>query len=113
MKVQNLEVSKIAGIVSRLLEKWELNETQKATLIGELTSSEVHVRLSLLLNIHEELRLIFNNRQNIYGYMTMINHNDPFYGTRPIDLACKNLEGLQLTYNAICSIANIANQHSA
>ncbi|MBU2877058.1 hypothetical protein [Aliiglaciecola lipolytica] len=113
MKAQNPEVTEIVGIVSRLFEKWELNENQKTALINESTPSELHMRLSLLLNIHEELRMIFENPENIYGYMRMINHNSPFNGSRPIDLACKNIEGLQHTYNAICGITGSANHHLA
>ncbi|GAC12233.1 hypothetical protein GCHA_4315 [Paraglaciecola chathamensis S18K6] len=29
---------------------------------------------------------MFDNPLNIFGFMTMINHNEPFYGIRPIDL---------------------------
>ncbi|MBU2877059.1 hypothetical protein [Aliiglaciecola lipolytica] len=104
MKVTDAELSKVTTIVIELLKKWGLNEKQKTVLIGETTSPEIHLRLSLLLNIHAELRLMFNNPLNVYGFMTMINHNEPFNGTRPIDLACQNIEGLKLTYQAICNI---------
>jgi hypothetical protein len=105
MKVADAELLKSTSIVSRLLKKWGLDEKQKTALIGEPTSSEAQIRLSLLLNIHAELRLMFDNPMNIYGFMKMINHNEPFYGSRPIDLACKDIEGLKLAYHAIHDIS--------
>tara|TARA_R110002167_G_scaffold127754_2_gene309496 strand:- start:1263 stop:1634 length:372 start_codon:yes stop_codon:yes gene_type:complete len=105
IKIANDELDKLNAIVIGLLKKWELNEKQKSALISEHPSSETHLRLSILLNIHEELRLMFNNPINIYGYMKMINHNAPFYGSRPIDLACKDIEGLKLTYRAIYDVS--------
>jgi len=105
MNVTDADLSKVTTIVIELLKKWGLNEKQKTALIGESTSPEIHMRLSLLLNIHEELRLMFDNPLNIFGFMTMINHNEPFYGIRPIDLACQNIEGLKLTYQAIHNIS--------
>jgi hypothetical protein len=110
---KNLNLTKIIAIVNGLLERWGINETQKKALIGESSSSEIHMRLSVLLSIHEELRLIFENPQNIYGFMAMINHNPPFNGSRPLELACKNIEGLQQTYIAIRGISNGANEKLA
>lgn len=111
MKAKNVNLTKIITIVNGLLERWGVDENQKTTLIGGSIPSEIDMRLSLLLSIHEELRLIFENPQNIYGFMTMINHNPPFNGARPLELACKNIEGLQQTYNAIRGISNGANEH--
>ncbi|MDP5130540.1 MAG: hypothetical protein NWQ54_06625, partial [Paraglaciecola sp.] len=61
-------------------------------------------RLSLLLNIHSELKQVFTNPVNLYGYMTMVNHNSPFKGKRPVDLACSSLGGLHSVYDAIRQI---------
>lgn len=105
MTIENTEVSKTIAIVRRLLKKWGLDEAQEMVLIGDPTSSEVVTRLSLLLNIHGELRLMFDNPTNIYGFMKMKNQNAPFNGIRPIDLACKDIEGLTITYRAIHDIS--------
>ncbi|MDO6710327.1 hypothetical protein Q4567_06310 [Aliiglaciecola sp. 2_MG-2023] len=100
-------LSKITNAVNLLLAKWEVSEEQKSMLIGDITSSERQLRLSLLLNIHEELRSLFSNSANYYGFMNMLNHNEPFNGSRPIDLACKNLEGLKHTYAALSNIGGL------
>lgn len=43
-------------------------------------------RISYLLNIHQALRLMFDNPENIYGFMGMRNHNPYFNGTAPLEL---------------------------
>lgn len=45
-------------------------------------------RISYILNIHAGLSVLFSNPENIYGFMNMVNHNEPFNGTRPIDVIC-------------------------
>ena len=107
---------KIAVVLAvvRLLDKWQLTDSDKMTILGMSSKSKLdallkspqniskmpdfELRLSLLLNIHEELRLTFKTPDNVYGYMTMINHNSPYLGQRPIDLAIKNIQGLRLVY---------------
>lgn len=98
--------------VLSLLEKWKLTESEKGRVLGfdlkdtpKTLSSKQEIRLSLLLNIHSELKQIFTNPVNLYGYMTMVNHNAPFGGKRPLDLACKNLAGLQSVRDAIRQIS--------
>ncbi|MDR5865748.1 antitoxin Xre-like helix-turn-helix domain-containing protein [Halomonas koreensis] len=39
-------------------------------------------RLSYVLNIHAALRIVFDNPENLYGFMGMANHN-AFFGGRP------------------------------
>ncbi|EPC00176.1 hypothetical protein L861_14700 [Litchfieldella anticariensis FP35 = DSM 16096] len=43
-------------------------------------------RISLVLNIHSALRVIFDNPENLYGFMQMENHNDFFNGRTPLDV---------------------------
>lgn len=43
-------------------------------------------RVSYLLNIHQALRIVFSNSANIYGFMTMKNHNDFFAGRTPLEI---------------------------
>jgi hypothetical protein len=102
----------VLNSVLRLLDKWRLAETEKRMLLGfepanvpKTLSTEQELRFSLLLNIHAELRQLFTNPANLYGYMTMANHNPPFNGKRPLDLACKSLDGLHSVYDAIRQIS--------
>ncbi|XBS68180.1 MbcA/ParS/Xre antitoxin family protein [Acerihabitans sp. KWT182] len=43
-------------------------------------------RLSYLLNIHAALRTLFENPENVYGFMAMKNHNPYFNGQAPLEL---------------------------
>jgi hypothetical protein len=43
-------------------------------------------RISLVLNIHAALRVIFDNPENIYGFMAMANHNAYFNGRSPLSI---------------------------
>lgn len=43
-------------------------------------------RISLVLNIHAALRKIFDNPENIYGFLTMANNNDFFNGRTPLEI---------------------------
>lgn len=83
-----------------ILEKWNCNQQQIQTLlklpekydnldIEKVNFSQDQVeRINYILNIHAGLSALFNNPENIYGFMNMVNHNEPFNGTRPIDVIC-------------------------
>lgn len=43
-------------------------------------------RISLVLNIHAALRLVFDNPQNVYGFAGMPNHNEFFNGRSPLEI---------------------------
>jgi hypothetical protein len=43
-------------------------------------------RISLVLNIHATLRVLFDNPDNLYGFMSMANHNAPFHGRSPLQV---------------------------
>ncbi|MGI4839580.1 MAG: hypothetical protein ACRYF9_18385 [Janthinobacterium lividum] len=43
-------------------------------------------RVSLVLNIHAALRLVFDNPENVYGFAQMANHNEFFSGRTPLDV---------------------------
>lgn len=43
-------------------------------------------RLSYILNIHKALRIIFDNPENITGFMSKKNHNAFFEGRAPLDV---------------------------
>ena|SRR5690554_3737604 len=43
-------------------------------------------RISYLLNIHQALRIVFENPENVYGFMGKRNHNPYFHGRTPLDV---------------------------
>lgn len=43
-------------------------------------------RISLVLNMHAALRLVFDNPQNLYGFVAMANHNEFFNGRTPLEI---------------------------
>ena len=116
--------SKVAVTVAitTLLDRWGLTAQEKIAILGFASDADLdgfinspstlnfspalEERLSLILNIHEELRLFFSNPMNVYGFMTMINNNSPFLGKKPIELASQNVEGLNAVYQAISFIGN-------
>ena len=55
-------------------------------------------RLSLLLNIHHALRIVFSNPENVYGYMKIANNNAPFNGQSPVSVAMRDFVGLYSTF---------------
>jgi len=83
-----------------ILKKWNCNQQQIQTVLNlpvnynnldiekfNLSQDQVE-RISYILNIHAGLSTLFSNPENIYGFMNMVNHNEPFNGTRPIDVIC-------------------------
>lgn len=47
---------------------------------------DVMQRISLVLNIHSSLRLIFDNPDNVYGFVGMKNDNEFFNGRSPLGI---------------------------
>lgn len=43
-------------------------------------------RISLILNIHAALRLLFDNPDNVYGFAAMPNHHEFFNGRSPLEV---------------------------
>ena len=43
-------------------------------------------RISMALNIHATLRLVFDNPENVYGFPSMENRNEFFNGRAPLDI---------------------------
>ena len=52
---------------------------------ASLTQDQIE-RISYLLNIHSCLRLLFDNPQNLYGFMALPNHNAYFNGKSPLEV---------------------------
>lgn len=85
--------------VFAILSKWECNVQQQIRILGISKSSyyryrrassspklnpEQIERLSLILNLHAYLRTLFENPQNVYGFMRMPNGNSFFNGQTPL-----------------------------
>lgn len=43
-------------------------------------------RVSFVLNMHAALRVVFENPENLYGFMRMRNDNPFFYGRSPLEV---------------------------
>ena len=86
---------------SDILERWGCSPSQKRVILGlskvsfdryqkgeekVLLSNEQLERLSYIANIHQALRMVFSNPENIYGFMSMKNDNPYFNGASPLQL---------------------------
>jgi hypothetical protein len=112
----------VTSSVAKILDRWQLSVPQKIAILGFESEADLgrfvdspptlnwspslEQRLSLIINIHTNLRVLFSNPENIYGFMTMVNNNSPFLGKRPIVMASQNLDGLNTVYQAVSSIGN-------
>lgn len=86
-----------------ILEKWQASADQACRILrisrSTYTRARQHdsdwsvaldsdqmQRISFVLNIHAALRLLFDNPENVYGFMAMANDNDFFNGRAPLDV---------------------------
>lgn len=78
-----------------LLLKWGATHEQVQVILPN-EESNIEIRISHLLNIHATLRIIFNNQDNIYGFMSHTNNDTFFYGRSPLSIiASGRLSDLQ------------------
>jgi hypothetical protein len=84
-----------------ILDKWGCSAEQAWNILGmkrstfykyreggdrpQLTGDQLE-RISYILNMHAALRVVFDNPENVYGFMSMENHNPYFNGRSPLDL---------------------------
>ncbi|VVP93131.1 hypothetical protein PS918_03441 [Pseudomonas fluorescens] len=86
-----------------ILEKWAASSEQACRILrisrSTYTRARQHdpawavaldadqmQRISFVLNIHATLRLIFDNPQNVYGFVSMSNDNEFFNGRSPLEI---------------------------
>ena len=86
-----------------ILEKWQASSDQACRILRISRSTYTRARqrdavwsvsldadqmqrISFVLNIHAALRLLFDNPENVYGFMAMANDNDFFNGRAPLDV---------------------------
>ncbi len=87
-----------------ILNKWECSEQEKTSILGvsratlhkyqsnpfsARVSPDLLERISYLLNIHSSLRILFENKENVYGFVRMPNSNYFFNGMAPMDIMSK------------------------
>ncbi|MBA1264719.1 antitoxin Xre-like helix-turn-helix domain-containing protein [Stutzerimonas stutzeri] len=106
--IQALDFSKeqcVAGLRAALhiLDKWTASSEQACRILRISRSTYTRARqrdsewsvgldadqlqrISMVLNIHAALRLIFDNPENVYGFPSMENHNEFFNGRTPLDI---------------------------
>ncbi|TVP49383.1 MAG: hypothetical protein EA345_06890 [Halomonas sp.] len=86
----------------RILDKWRASGEQGEAILrvshstyararrGDLTEikldSDQLTRISYLLNIHAALRMMFENPENLYGFVNLVNHNPYFNGRTPLEV---------------------------
>lgn len=103
-----------------ILNKWGCTQEQamsilrlpKATYYKYLNNPEAArlnddqvERLSYLVNIHAHLRLLFENPENQYGFMSMKNNNPFFNGRSPLEIiATGSFAALYETHKRIDSL---------
>lgn len=111
-----------AGLIAafNILDKWGCSAKQIQTILrvsksayynyrkhpekASLTSDQME-RLSYVLNIHAHLKRLFESPTNVYGFMSMENHNPYFNGRRPLDvISTGNLGDLYETYIRVSAL---------
>lgn len=62
-------------------------------------------RISFILNIHSALHLIFDNPDNVYGFVGMKNDNEFFNGRAPLEIMAQgDIVSLYETFSRIDSL---------
>lgn len=122
---QPLDLNNTAGLKAalNLLAHWGCTAEQEQAILGmakatlykarsfpesiRLSQDQVE-RISYLLNIHESLWTVFSNPANVYGFMSMPNHNPYFNGRTPLELISGGSHGvLYEVYRRIDSLQEV------
>ncbi len=128
-KAQELDENKIAiGLRTaiNILDKWGASVKQTSSILRISASTyalvqskentdwstsfdaDVIQRISLILNIHSALRSIFNNLDNVYGFVGMKNDNHFFNGRSPLEVMVQgDLVSLHEVFKCIDSLRHI------
>ena len=96
--------SKAFNVAHNIVERWGCNPAQKEALFGMKKSAlyqkisaaaekkairldrDQFDRVSFILNIHQALKLVFSNDENVYGFVNMPNNNPYFNGKTPMEI---------------------------
>jgi len=94
------------GTALNILNRWNCTEKEKMAILGVGRSTlhkyqaspegarltpDLLERISYLLNIHALLRTIFENPDNIYGFVRMPNKSQFFGGKAPMEIMSSGL----------------------
>lgn len=107
----------------RILDKWSASAKQACAILRISSSTygraknaddntwsvnldiDAMQRISFILNIHSALRLIFDNPDNVYGFVGMKNDNEFFNGRAPIEIMAQgDIVSLYETFKRIDSL---------
>lgn len=86
-----------------ILERWQASSEQSCRILRISRSTYTRAsqrdsewavsldadqlqRVSLVLNMHSALRLVFDNPENVYGFVAMANQNEFFNGRSPLEI---------------------------
>ena len=71
----------------KILAKWQATQEQVEAILPSYSDENILVeRYSLLIEIDQDICILFNNPENINGFMAMTNNNPYFSGRRPLDI---------------------------
>ncbi|KGK25766.1 MULTISPECIES: hypothetical protein [Pseudomonas putida group] len=93
-----------------VLEQWKASPGQIQDILqipeGNLDLSQEQLqRISIVLNIHEILRTVFENPLNVYGFPAMKNDNPFFCGKSPLEVMAQgDMTSLQATLKHVDSL---------
>ena len=107
----------------RVLEKWKATTEQASNVlrVSRSSISRAHQgkcveldrdqleRASIVLNCHASLRLVFDNPENVYGFMGLENQNEFFNGRKPLEIMAQgDLLSLLETYKRIDAFSGVS-----
>ncbi|WP_343212276.1 antitoxin Xre-like helix-turn-helix domain-containing protein [Alteromonas sp. CNT1-28] len=118
----HIDSSSALKLCIKILNHWGCTTSQKASILGlseftlhklildaespDLTTEQLE-RLSYIVNIHMALKSTFSNIENVYGFMSMKNHNEFFSGRSPLSIIFEkssSIHSLREVYRRIESI---------
>lgn len=99
--ISSIDLGAAFRLGNNILEKWGCSAIEKQAILGmskssyqrykkdndsaNLSSDQLE-RISYIANIHQSLRMVFSNPDNVYGFMSMKNKNAYFNGESPLSL---------------------------
>jgi hypothetical protein len=98
-KVPDADTRTGLKVALNILQKWNCTDAEKLALLGVKRSTlhkyqddplsarvtaDLTERVSYLLNIHQALRILFSNPENVYGFVRLPNNSAPFNGLSPM-----------------------------
>ena len=77
-------------MVLDILNAWKATPVQIASLVSKGSgNTEKRERIALILQIESALHVVFNNPDNINGFMNFRNKHALFDGRRPLDVVAE------------------------